>query len=224
MSESLRTVDIIAAKRDGRELSEGQIAAFIKGYADGSIPDYQAAAWCMATFLNGMTPTETGYLTRAMIDSGEVIDLSGLTGPFVDKHSTGGVGDKISLVLAPIAAACGVRVPMMSGRALGHTGGTLDKLESIPGYTTALEPDRFARIVDEVVEFVRFLAAIVDQLPALARHDAGAKAERAQERFLAHTLGLVAENRGQAHAVGLGSLVNIEHLQERRHQVHVLGQ
>jgi len=150
MSESLRTVDIIAAKRDGRELSEGQIAAFIKGYADGSIPDYQAAAWCMATFLNGMTPTETGYLTRAMIDSGEVIDLSGLTGPFVDKHSTGGVGDKISLVLAPIAAACGARVPMMSGRALGHTGGTLDKLESIPGYTTALEPDRFARIVDEV--------------------------------------------------------------------------
>jgi len=143
MSESLRTVDIIAAKRDSMSLSEAQISAFIKGYADGVIPDYQAAAWCMATFLNGMSPEETGYLTRAMINSGEVIDLAGVEGPFVDKHSTGGVGDKISLVLAPIAAACGVRVPMMSGRALGHTGGTLDKLDSIPGYTTALTPARF---------------------------------------------------------------------------------
>ncbi len=143
MSESLRTVDIIAAKRDSTPLSNTQISTFIKGYADGSIPDYQAAAWCMATFLNGMSPEETGYLTRAMIDSGEVIDLSGVEGPFVDKHSTGGVGDKISLILAPIAAACGVRVPMMSGRALGHTGGTLDKLDSIPGYTTALTPAKF---------------------------------------------------------------------------------
>jgi len=143
MSESLRSVDIIAAKRDSKPLSRAQISTFIKGYADGDIPDYQAAAWCMATFLNGMSPEETGYLTRAMIDSGEVIDLSGVQGPFVDKHSTGGVGDKISLILAPIAAACGVRVPMMSGRALGHTGGTLDKLDSIPGYTTALTPARF---------------------------------------------------------------------------------
>ena len=143
MNESLRTVDIIAAKRDSKPLSKAQISTFIKGYADGDIPDYQAAAWCMATFLNGMTPEETGYLTRAMIDSGEVIDLSGVKGPFVDKHSTGGVGDKLSLILAPIAAACGVRVPMMSGRALGHTGGTLDKLDSIPGYTTALTPARF---------------------------------------------------------------------------------
>ncbi len=143
MSESLRTVDIIAAKRDSKPLSNAQISTFIKGYADGSIPDYQAAAWCMATFLNGMSPEETGYLTRAMIDSGEVIDLSGVKGPFVDKHSTGGVGDKISLILAPVAAACGVRVPMMSGRALGHTGGTLDKLDSIPGYTTALTPAKF---------------------------------------------------------------------------------
>ncbi|MDF1568921.1 MAG: thymidine phosphorylase, partial [Spirochaetaceae bacterium] len=130
MSESLRTVDIIAAKRDGHQLSEAQVSSFIKGYAEGSVPDYQAAAWCMATFLNGMTPEETGYLTRAMIDSGDIINLSALTGPFVDKHSTGGVGDKISLILAPLAAACGVKVPMMSGRALGHTGGTLDKLDS----------------------------------------------------------------------------------------------
>ncbi len=149
MSDSLRTVDIIMAKRDREVLSEAQISTFIKGYASGNIPDYQAAAWCMAVFLNGMTPEETGYLTRAMIDSGDVIDLSSLTGPFVDKHSTGGVGDKISLVLAPIAAACGLKVPMMSGRALGHTGGTLDKLDSIPGYTTALTPSRFAAGVDE---------------------------------------------------------------------------
>ena len=150
MSESLRTVDIIAAKRDGHALSEAQVSSFIKGYAEGTVPDYQAAAWCMATFLNGMTPEETGYLTRAMIDSGDIINLSALAGPFVDKHSTGGVGDKISLILAPLAAACGVKVPMMSGRALGHTGGTLDKLDSIPGYTTALSPERFAAGVGEV--------------------------------------------------------------------------
>ncbi|MCG8452315.1 MAG: thymidine phosphorylase [Spirochaetales bacterium] len=150
MTESLRTVDIIAAKRDGRALTENQISHFIQGYADGSIPDYQAAAWCMATFLNGMTPQETGYLTRAMIHSGDVMDLSLTSGPFVDKHSTGGVGDKLSLILAPIVAACGVKVPMMSGRALGHTGGTLDKLDAIPGYTTALTPERFAQGVAEV--------------------------------------------------------------------------
>lgn len=150
MSESLRSVDIIMAKRDRGILSEAQISTFIKGYASGDIPDYQAAAWCMAVFLNGMTPAETGFLTRAMIDSGDVIDLGSLKGPFVDKHSTGGVGDKISLILAPIAAACGLKVPMMSGRALGHTGGTLDKLDSIPGYTTALTPGRFAEGVGEV--------------------------------------------------------------------------
>lgn len=150
MSASLRTVEIIMAKRDGRVLSEEQISAFISGYARGDIPDYQGAAWCMAVFLRGMTPEETGYLTRAMIASGEVMDCSSVAGPFVDKHSTGGVGDKISLVLAPIAAACGVKVPMMSGRALGHTGGTLDKLESIPGYTTALSPRRFIEGVGKI--------------------------------------------------------------------------
>ena len=150
MSESLRHVDIIMAKRDRKILSDQQISSFISGYASGDIPDYQAAAWCMAVFLNGMNPEETGYLTRAMINSGDVIDLSSLRGPFVDKHSTGGVGDKISLILAPIAAACGLKVPMMSGRALGHTGGTLDKLDSIPGYTTALTPERFAEGVGEI--------------------------------------------------------------------------
>lgn len=150
MSDSLRTVDIIAAKRNGEALTEKQIRTFIKGYASESIPDYQAAAWCMAVFLKGMNPEEIGFLTRAMISSGDVISLSGLKGPFVDKHSTGGVGDKISLILAPLAAACGLKVPMMSGRALGHTGGTLDKLESMPGYTTSLSPERFAAGVENI--------------------------------------------------------------------------
>ena len=150
MSQLPRTVDIIAAKRDGRVLDKRQIAAFIAGYAEGRIPDYQAAAWCMAVFLNGMNAQETAALTRAMIDSGDVMDLSGVSGALVDKHSTGGVGDKISLILAPLAAACGLKVPMMSGRALGHTGGTLDKLESIPGYSTALSPARFAECLETV--------------------------------------------------------------------------
>ncbi len=150
MNDSLRAVDIIAAKRDGQALKAEQIVSFISGYARGDIPDYQAAAWCMAVFLRGMTPEETGYLTQAMIDSGEVINFSSRRGPLVDKHSTGGVGDKISLVLAPVAAACGVKVPMMSGRALGHTGGTLDKLDSIPGYTTVLPPQQFVECVDKV--------------------------------------------------------------------------
>ncbi|RLW68716.1 MAG: thymidine phosphorylase [spirochete symbiont of Stewartia floridana] len=146
----MRAVDIIADKRDGKALGEEQIASFISGYARGDIPDYQAAAWCMAVFLKGMTPQETGYLTKAMIDSGDVINLLPSQNPFVDKHSTGGVGDKISLILAPIAAACGAKVPMMSGRALGHTGGTLDKLESIPGYTTAMSPQRFSEGVESI--------------------------------------------------------------------------
>lgn len=150
MPSHLRTVDIIAAKRDGHTLTGEQINALISGYAKGDIPDYQAAAWCMAVYLNGMDAQETAFLTHAMIESGEIIDLSSLSGSFVDKHSTGGVGDKISLVLAPIAAACGLKVPMMSGRALGHTGGTLDKLDSIPGYKTALETEHFVRCVGEV--------------------------------------------------------------------------
>ena len=147
MSTDLRAVDIIAAKRNGNALSSEEISRFIQGYACGDIPDYQAAAWCMAVYLNGMTAQETGALTRAMIHSGTVIDLSSIPGPFVDKHSTGGVGDKISLVLAPIAAACGVKVPMMSGRALGFTGGTLDKLDAIPGYSTDMSQEQFVKTI-----------------------------------------------------------------------------
>lgn len=143
----MRASDIIVRKRDGQALSREEIAFIVGGYVDGTIPEYQVSALLMAILFRGMTPEETGILTREMIDSGRTIDLSGLSGPFVDKHSTGGVGDKVSLILAPLAAACGVQVPMMSGRSLGHTGGTLDKLEAIPGFRTDLSPEQFARII-----------------------------------------------------------------------------
>ncbi len=139
----MTAVEIIRAKRDGRELSAGQIAAFVRAAAHGEWPDYQLSALLMAIFLNGMTVDETATLTRQMADSGTVLDLSDIPGAKVDKHSTGGVGDKVSLVLAPLAAACGVTVPMMSGRGLGHTGGTLDKLEAIPGFRVNLSEDEF---------------------------------------------------------------------------------
>lgn len=127
------------------ELDREEISFIVDGYVRGEIPDYQVSALLMAIFFKGMTAAETAALTDTMLLSGDVIDLSGIEGPFVDKHSTGGVGDKISLPLAPIVAACGAKVPMMSGRALGHTGGTLDKLESIPGYSTALDPESFRK-------------------------------------------------------------------------------
>ena len=145
----MRALDIIVKKRNGEELSEEEIRFFIRGYVDGSIPDYQVSSWLMAVFFRGMTGRETGILTREMIASGDTLDLSGISGPFVDKHSTGGVGDKISLILAPLAACFGVKVPMMSGRSLGHTGGTLDKLEAIPGYAIARKTEDFRRILRE---------------------------------------------------------------------------
>jgi pyrimidine-nucleoside phosphorylase len=146
----MRAVDIIRAKRDGEALSREAIDAFVHGVTDGSWEDYQSSALLMAIVLKGMTPVETGWLTDAMANSGDRVTLDHIPGIKVGKHSTGGVGDKVSIVLAPLAAACGVVVPKMSGRGLGHTGGTLDKLESIPGFRVSLSLDEFKQILDEV--------------------------------------------------------------------------
>ena len=143
-------LEVIARKRDGEEHSPAEIRFLLQGYLDGSLPDYQMAAWLMAVCTRGMTRAETLELTEAMVESGEVLDLTGLPGVKVDKHSTGGVGDKVTLIAGPLAAACGVLVPKLSGRALAHTGGTLDKLESVPGLTVDLDPDRFRRQVEEI--------------------------------------------------------------------------
>ena len=146
----MRVVDIIRTKRDGHALSREAIESFVRGVTDGSWADYQASALLMAIVLRGMTAEETSALTDAMVRSGRRIDLSSLPGIKVGKHSTGGVGDKVSIVLAPLAAACGVVVPKMSGRGLGHTGGTLDKLESIPGFRVSLTVDEFLMVLREV--------------------------------------------------------------------------
>ncbi|MBU6376421.1 MAG: thymidine phosphorylase [Bdellovibrionales bacterium] len=144
---SVNPVLIIEKKRDGHELSSEELRDFIKGIAAGTIEDYQATAFLMATFFQGMTPAETVALTKAMLESGERIDLSSVAGTKVDKHSTGGVGDKVSLILAPLAAACGLIVPMMAGRGLGHSGGTLDKLESIEGFQVQISKQDYIRIL-----------------------------------------------------------------------------
>jgi pyrimidine-nucleoside phosphorylase len=144
----VNAVELIERKRDGGRLAPGEVAWLIDAYSTGTVPDYQMAAMAMAVFLRGLDHEELAAWTVAMLESGDVLDLSDLRGVKVDKHSTGGVGDKASIPLAPMVASTGVVVPMISGRGLGHTGGTLDKLEAIPGFSTSLDPDRFRRILE----------------------------------------------------------------------------
>ena len=145
----MTTVDLIERKRDGGTLSIAEISWLINNYTSGSVTDYQMAAMLMAAYIRGLNRSELAAWTDAMLHSGDLLDFSAIEAPKVDKHSTGGVGDKVSIPLAPMVAACGVAVPMMSGRGLGHTGGTLDKLETIPGFTTSLDPETFTRILSK---------------------------------------------------------------------------
>lgn len=146
----MRMYDLIMKKRNGKELTEDEIRFMVEGYTKGSIPDYQMSAMMMAVYFQKMTEQETLYLTMAMAESGEMLDLSAISGIKVDKHSTGGVGDKTSLALTPMVAACGVKIAKMSGRGLGHTGGTIDKLESFEGFSTEITTERFIRNVNEI--------------------------------------------------------------------------
>ena len=146
----MRMVDIIASKRNGNELTDEEISFFVNGYTKGEIPDYQVSALMMAIYFRGMNERETLTLTNVMADSGDKLDLSAINGIKVDKHSTGGVGDKTSIALTPIVAACGVPIAKMSGRGLGHTGGTIDKLESFNGFNVSIPTDTFIRNVNDI--------------------------------------------------------------------------
>ena len=157
--------EIIQKKRDLIPLTSGEFDQIVKGAVEGKIPDYQLSAFLMATYFTGMSFDETANFTRSMIESGEQYDLSKIKGPKVDKHSTGGLGDKVSIILAPLAAACGLKVPMMAGRGLGHTGGTIDKLESIPGFKVVLTKEEFAHIIQTVG------CAIISQSASIAPAD-----------------------------------------------------
>ena len=158
----MRMVDIIEKKRDGHALSEQEIHFFVDGYSKGEIPDYQASALAMAILFRGMEKQEIAHLTEAMMHSGDVIDLSSISGVKVDKHSTGGVGDKTSLVLGPLVSACGAKLAKMSGRGLGHTGGTLDKMESVPGTTVSLTEERFMHQVNDIGIAIMGQTACID--------------------------------------------------------------
>ena len=161
----MRMYDIIMKKRNGKKLSEQEIEFFVQGYTKGNIPDYQVSALMMAIYFQKMSDEETKYLTLSMTNSGEQLDLSKIKGIKVDKHSTGGVGDKTSLALAPMVAACGIPVAKMSGRGLGHTGGTIDKLESFPGFSCALTNEQFVHNVNTIG------MAIMEQTADLAPAD-----------------------------------------------------
>ena len=181
----MRAVDLIQKKRDGLELSKAEIDWLINGYVAGTVPDYQMSAFAMSIYFKGMTTREISDLTMAMVATGEQIDLSAIAGIKVDKHSTGGVGDKVTLILAPLVASFGVPVAKMSGRGLGHTGGTLDKLESIKGYQIEMEQDQFIQQVqdigvsvigqsdklvkaDKLLYALRDVTATVDTIPLIA--------------------------------------------------------
>jgi pyrimidine-nucleoside phosphorylase len=197
----MRTVDLIHRKRDGEELSAEEIAFLVDGYTSGSIPDYQMSAFLMAVCYSGMTDREVSVLTERMTHSGEIVDLSAVPGLKVDKHSTGGVGDKTSLIAAPLAASAGVAVPMISGRALGHTGGTLDKLESIPGLRTGLSVDEFRD------QLIAHKLAFVGQTPQIAPADGKLYALR-DATATVESIPLIASSiMSKKMAVGLDALV-----------------
>jgi len=173
----VRIYDIILKKRDGDSNTKEEIRTLIEGYVKGEVPDYQISAWLMAVFFNHMTPKECSDLTEVILNSGEKIDLSSIKGIKVDKHSTGGVGDKVTLVLGPIVASLGLTFAKLSGRGLGHTGGTIDKLESIPGFKTTLEKEEFFSIVnnDKKLYALRDVTATVDEISLIASSIMGKK-------------------------------------------------
>src|SRR4051812_8009003 len=197
----MRTVDLIHRKRGGEELSPEELQFLVDGYTRGDIPDYQISAFLMAVFFSGMSDREVSAVTESMVNSGSTVDLSSIPGVKVDKHSTGGVGDKTSLICCPIAAAAGVVVPMISGRALGHTGGTLDKLESIPGFRTDLTIDEFK------VQVAQHGLAFIGQTPELVPADGKFYALR-DATATVESIALIASSiMSKKVAVGLDALV-----------------